>query len=281
MLPEIGRLAEASGASGVYVADHVVLGDDVTDYPYGRFHHEPGAPFMEPFAQLAALAVATSRITLGTHVLLAALRPTLLLAKTAATVDRLSRGRLELGVGVGWHRYEFDSMGIPFDERGSRLDHTVAGCRELWRSSPATFRSATVSSTRVYCEPRPTRAGGPPVLFAGAMSPRNRRRIVAMGDGWVAPGVTNAREVAEGVARLRAALSSAGRDPAVKVRAAMPIVRDGRGGPQLEATLAQVRDFADAGATDVVIPVAAFVSRADDLERWFKHLDRAWGRAGP
>jgi probable F420-dependent oxidoreductase len=277
MLPNLGRLAERAGVAGVCVADHVVLGGDVAGYPYGEFQYEPSAPFMEPLSFLGAVGAVTSRITLATHVLLPALRRATVLAKTIATVDRLTQGRLELGVGVGWHRAEFESGGLCFEERGRLLDETIAGCRALWRSSPASFQSRSVRFEQLWCEPKPMRPAGPPVLFSGAMSSRNVRRIIEMGDGWIAPGVTTVAEVANGVARLRSACASGDRDAAtMKVRASLPVVRDDHGAEQLIPTLAQAADFAAAGATDVVLTMAAFVRQGDDLEAWFARLGSAW-----
>lgn len=277
MLPRLGQFAEGVGISGLYFADHLLLGQAADGYPYGKFHHRPSTPYVEPLSVLAAIGAVTTRIRLGTHILLAALRPPAVLAKAVATVDRITRGRLELGVGVGWHRDEFGAGGLRFEDRGELLDDTIAGCRRLWRDSPATFRSRHIDFQNVYCEPKPTSPTGPPVLFAGSMSRRNQRRILEWGDGWIAPGVTDVDEVASGVRTLVAAFEAAGRDPArLAVRAALPVVTDAEGEARLIPTLAQAADFGAAGTTDVVVPVASFVRERSRLEPWLADLGAAW-----
>src|SRR6202011_6390610 len=96
---------------------------------------------LEPMTALSVIAGATQRIRLATGILLAALRRPVVLAKAAATLDNLSGGRLDLGVGVGWQREEYEAAGLDFDRRGQLLDHTLAVCQTLWRNSPAHFES--------------------------------------------------------------------------------------------------------------------------------------------
>ena len=107
---EVARACEQAGADTLAVSDHVVMGPDVTLYPWGRFPTTPDQPWMEPLAVLSALAAATDRVGLHTSILVAPLRPAALLAKQVATVDVLSRGRLSLGVGTGWQEAEFASV---------------------------------------------------------------------------------------------------------------------------------------------------------------------------
>src|SRR5437016_5005916 len=103
--------AERGGLDGVIVSDHVVMGEHVGRYPWGDFPGAPDDHWPEPLTLLAAMAAATETLLLGTGIIIVPLRPATLLAKTAATIDRLSSGRLQLGVGTGWQREEFDAEG--------------------------------------------------------------------------------------------------------------------------------------------------------------------------
>jgi probable F420-dependent oxidoreductase len=200
---DVARACEQAGVDTLAVSDHVVMGPDVTLYPWGRFPITPDQPWMEPLAVLAALAAATERVRLHTSILVAPLRPATVLAKQVATVDVLSQGRLSLGVGTGWQQAEFDATGLDFAARGRLLDETIGACRALWSDMPAAFDGELVSFTDAYCSPRPTRPGGVPVLFAGRMTARNLRRIVTLGDGWHPIMTATPADVADGVTALR------------------------------------------------------------------------------
>ena len=122
------------------VSDHVVFGEDLGAYgdpavggtTGGRQPTGPDGEWLEPLTVLSFVAARTSQIRLGTNILLAALRRPVVLAKTLATLDVLSGGRVDLGVGVGWQREEYDAAGLDFDERGRLLDDTLETCRSLW-----------------------------------------------------------------------------------------------------------------------------------------------------
>jgi probable F420-dependent oxidoreductase len=264
--------AEEAGFAGVVISDHVVMGARTDRYPWGSFKQAPDCPWPEPLTVLTAVAAVTTTLRLCTGILIAPLRPATLLAKTAATLDVLSHGRLELGVGTGWQQEEFDAQGLDAAARGQLLTDTIGACRALWGSSPASFASASVSFADIWCHPRPMSSGGPPVLFSGTLTPRNVRRIVELGDGWIPIMGERAPGVADGVALLTKALADAGRDPAaLRVRAHLPVVRDDSGLPDLAASLTGVPDLVAAGATDVVTPLGAFVQDEADLPAWFEH----------
>jgi probable F420-dependent oxidoreductase len=252
-LVDIARRLEDAGADGVVVSDHVLIGPRSDLYPWGDFPFPPEAPWLEPLTVLTAIATATERITLTTGILIVPLRPATLLAKTVATIDVLSRGRFELGAGTGWQAEEFQAQGLDPAAKGRMLTDTIAACRVLWRDAPATFSSPTVSFEHVWSEPRPTTPGGPPVLFSGTLTPRNVRRIVELGDGWIPIMGATLDDVSAGVDRLRGALDDAGRDSsALRVRMPLPLVRG-----DLEATLRGTDAAVAAGATDVSLPWGA------------------------
>jgi probable F420-dependent oxidoreductase len=272
---DTARRAEEACFAGVVISDHVVMGTRTDRYPWGSFRQAPDCPWPEPLTVLTAVAAVTTALRLCTGILIAPLRPATLLAKTAATLDVLSHGRLELGVGTGWQQEEFDAQGLDASARGQLLTDTIGACRALWGTSPATFSSGSVSFADIWCHPRPVAPAGPPVLFSGTLTPRNVRRIVELGDGWIPIMGERPAGVAAGVAVLTKAMADAGRDPAaLRVRAHLPVVRGGSGDPDLAASLAGVPELVAAGATDVVAPLGAFVRDEADLPAWFSQARR-------
>lgn len=139
-LLESAAAADATGIDTLTLVDHVVLGGDLTRYPCGSFPGGVNAPWLEPLTPPAAMAAITRRIRLMTAVVIAPLRRPAVLAKTAATLDVLSQGQLDLGVGVGWLSTEYEAAGLPFAERGRLLDDVLTVCQVLW-SGATSFRS--------------------------------------------------------------------------------------------------------------------------------------------
>jgi len=261
---DLARVAEDVGIGGVVVPEHVVMGQNTAAYPFGTFPFPPEAPWLDALTVLTAMAAVTSTIRLQTGILVAAARPAAALAKQAATIEVLSGGRLDLGVGTGWQREELEACGVPFAERGQRLTDTMAACRALWSPGPATFSSATTSFVDLWCEPTPI-GGGPAVLFSGSVTGRNLRRITELGDGWIPlPGAPVA-DLASGVVTLRAAWVAAGRPlDDLKVRGTLSTQRDADGRPDVDATLAQAPALLEAGATELTVSLRGFVTSPDD-----------------
>jgi probable F420-dependent oxidoreductase len=273
---ELARRAEQAGVDTVIVPDHVVMGDRTDRYAWGPFPLPIETPFLEPLTVLAAIAGATSRLRLATGILIAPLRPAALLAKTVATLDVLSRGRVELGVGVGWQKEEFDAEGIDYARRGPLLTDAIGACRALWSDSPAHFHSESVSFENVWCEPKPIQQPLP-IWFSGTLTPRNLDRIVRLGDGWIPIMTATRDDLSEGTRRLRDAWQAAGRDPAaLRVRGSLDPVKGDDGRPHLERTLEGAGVLAEAGATDVQLPMLAFVRRPEQQDAWFAALRQAW-----
>jgi probable F420-dependent oxidoreductase len=253
-LPALAREAEAMGVDQLAVPDHVALGADTEGYPFGAFPESPENPYPEPLTVLAAVAAVTTRLQLAPSVVIVPLRPAALLAKTCATLDVLSNGRLVLGIGTGWYSGEFEASGVPFTGRGARMDDTLRACRALWADSPASFSSETVSFEGLHCEPRPLRRDSIRIWVGGGVTERNVARIAEYGDGWIAPPALPPAELADGVARLREAIAARGRDPAaLEVKVSVPI-QDG----DLERSLdVAVPPLAAAGVTMVQVAVGA------------------------
>ena len=278
--PDLGRLAEDAGIERVVVVDHVVMGAHTENYRWGRFPTAPDAPWLEPLTMLTGLAAVTSTVRLATGVIIPALRGAPLLAKTAATLDVMSQGRLELGVGLGWQREEYAASGLDWSRRGALLTDTLGACQALWADWPASYRSETVEFDEIWCSPRPVQAGGVPFWVAGTLSPANLDRLVRFGRGWIPIMGESVDGLAAGVAEVRAALATAGRDPDdLGVQGALPVVRDDDKRPDLAATMAGAPALLDAGATVVHVGLQAFCADIDEAPRAIADLAAAYAAA--
>lgn len=265
-LIETAIAAEAAGFGAVSISDHVVMGAHADLYPWGEFPFPPEAPWFEPLTVLTAIAARTTTLGLTTGILIVPLRPAALLAKWAATIDVVSGGRLELGVGTGWQKEEFDAAGLDHAARGQMLTDSIGACRALWKGDPATFAGKTVSFTDIWCDPKPAQ-DRLPVLFSGTLNDRNLRRIVELGDGWI-PIMTERRDgIAAGVEELRRRFGTAGRDPdGLRIRSTARIGKGEDGRPDLAATLERSRDLVAIGVTDLDIPLTAYGDRQAFLD---------------
>jgi alkanesulfonate monooxygenase SsuD/methylene tetrahydromethanopterin reductase-like flavin-dependent oxidoreductase (luciferase family) len=179
-------------------------------------------------------------------------------------------------VGAGWQQEEFEAEGLDHARRGQLLTDFMQACRVLWGPSPASFASSSVSFANVWCEPKPVRPNGPPVLFSGTLTQRNIDRIVGIGDGWIPIMGETVEGIGAGVRRLRDLLHAAGRDRgSLLVRTRLPVaVRDSK--PNLEATLDAATVYVDAGVTDLVIGLSPFVSEPTAIGPWLAGVARRW-----
>jgi len=249
--------AEGLGFDLLMMSDHIAVTPDVAEqYP---------APFYEPFTTLSWLAGLTSRVRLGTTVLIVPYRHPLLTARMAANLSDLSGGRLVLGVGVGWARQEFDALGVPFRERGRLTDEHLLAIRAAWRDE-ADYRS------------------GPVPVWIGGNSDAALRRAVRLGDAWH-PLRFTPDWITEAAARLRA--SAAGDRPALTPRIALrlteaPVTDGGRlaGHGTIDQIAADLDLLRSLGAGTVVLdpyngdrretahPQTAWRALAAVAERW-------------
>ncbi len=262
---EIVKRADVLGIDQIVMTDHVIMGTRTDRYPYGPFPSPPEYPWFEPIVAMSAFAAVTKRIRLSMSVLIAPLRPAVLLAKQAATLDLLSNGRLDLGVGTGWQREEYEASGIPFAGRGARLVEQMRACRDLWTHAPGTYQGETVDVRGLYSKPFPVQKGGPPLWFGIAPTELNCQRIAELGVGWI-PISQDPAAIGEGVRALRAAFTRAGRDAnELQVRAHVPPRPNSAGQLDLEATLAAGLEPAlDAGAN--VIEILPFLFARSERE---------------
>jgi probable F420-dependent oxidoreductase len=276
-LTELGRIADDAGIDQLVVPDHVVMGPRLEKYPYGRFPLPLEEPWPEPLTLLAALAGASSRVRLGTGVLITPLRPAVLLAKTLATLDVLSRGRLDVGVGTGWQAEEYAAEGLDFERRWGYFDDGLRACRVLWRDAPAAFASPSVSFRDTWCLPRPLQPGGPPLWFGVALGPKNLARVAELGSGWM-PMDSRPEALREGVAKLRRAFEAAGRRyDGFGVRAHLAPARRADRSLDLDATRAGVPALLDAGATSISLALATLVRERSEIPAVFAQIGK-WNR---
>ena len=184
--------AEALGFDDVWVSEHIIV-------PRKQFPRSP--LFYDPVVTLGYVAAVTERVRLGTTVLVLPMRHPLPLAKELATLHNLSGGRLILGAGVGWLEPEFAALGVPFKERGRRMDEGIAMMRAVWTQDPVTFRSSYIPAeiSEMTMSPPPVR---PIPIWFGARSEAAFRRTVRIGDGWHGSQLTR-DQAAPIVARLR------------------------------------------------------------------------------
>ena len=204
--------ADAAGIDRIILSDHVVFGENPEAYADptrggtkgGRQPTGPDGHWLEPLTTLAFLAGQTTRVRLGTSILLAALRRPVVLAKTAATLDVLSGGRFYLGVGVGWQEEEYTAAGLEFAARGRQLDHTLEVCQTLWGQSRASFESPELSFDGIHAMPKPLQAGGVPIWIGGTVQRRSMERLARFGSGWIPWGPAVA-DLKGGVRAMRGA----------------------------------------------------------------------------
>ena len=257
-LLDLAGAADRAGIDRIVVSDHIAFGENLEAYADpasggtrgGKQPTGPDGHWLDPVTLLTFLAGMTSRVRLGTAVLLAALRRPAVLAKECATLDVLSGGRLDLGVGIGWQREEYEVAGLDYGRRGALLDHTLAVCQTLWREQAASFADADLRFDNIHAMPKPVQPGGVPIWVSGRINPKTVARVVRFGSGWI-PWGDEIADPLPGIATIRRALAEAGRDPSeLQVQGILPAVRPDGVQLDVEATAAGVPALVDAGITD-------------------------------
>jgi probable F420-dependent oxidoreductase len=182
---ELARAAEEVGFHSIWAVEHAVVPlEYASTYPYddgGRlFKGASQLDISDPLIWLAFAAAVTTKIRLATGILILPQRNPLIAAKEIASLDRLSNGRIDLGIGVGWLREEFDALGVPFEKRGARTDEYLRAIRVLWSETEAEYHGEFVDFAPVYCQPKPTQSSIP--ILVGGHSDRAARRAGELGD---------------------------------------------------------------------------------------------------
>jgi probable F420-dependent oxidoreductase len=265
---DICRRAEAAGFESVWGGEHVVLPTTIDSrYPYtkdGRIPALPDTPIPDPLIWLAYVAAAAPTLRLGTCILIVPQRNPLVLAKELATLDRLSGGRVELGLGVGWLKEEFDALGVAWDRRGARNDEYVAAMQALWAGPHAEFHGEFVDFAPVTCSPRPAQAKVP--ILVGGDTDAAINRTVRLGDGYF-PGEGSAERLGELIGRLHKACERAGRDPSTIEITAMF-------GAQMADPVRGAEELIELGVSRAMVPAFAFAGPGglDRLEQFAGQL---------
>jgi len=255
---DLARAADEAGVDRVLISDHVVFGENLEAYARpetggvvgGRQPTGPDGHWLEPMTTLSVIAGMTSQVRLGTNILIAALRRPVVLAKTVATLDVLSGGRLDLGVGIGWQREEYEAAGLDWRTRGRQLDLTLEVCRTLWREQRAAVDLDGLAFDGIHMMPKPSQPGGVPIWVSGRLNEKVARRLARFGTGWI-PWGEDAEDLGASIPRMREAVTAAGGDgDAMQVAGTLPVVvRDDRS-VDLDATWAGVGPVVEAGVTD-------------------------------
>ncbi len=238
------RAAESAGLSDLWIQDHIAIPPDDAEGSGGRY--------LDPLTALAWLAGQTTRIGLGTGVLILPYRPALPTAKAIATVQELSGGRLRLGVGVGWMQPEFDALGVARSTRGRSTDDTLSFLRNCFDDDVV-----EANGQKFLFLPRPER---PPIYIGGA-GEHALRRAVRFADGWM-PMFAQPEKLAKATTQLRELADEAGREPLEVVT----FTAFDTSAP--EAVTERIAELANAGATQLVAGV-----RYEDADGFRKHAE--------
>lgn len=246
------------GVDRVVVSDHVVFGEDLGAYSKpelggldgGRQPTGPDGEWLEPLTLLALLAGKTKRVRLATGILLAALRRPVVLAKTASTLDVLSRGRLDLGVGVGWQEAEYQAADLDFHARGALLDSSLELCRALWLNQRVNLDVGSVGLDGIHMMPKPV-SGSIPIWVSGTVNPAVVRRLARFGVGWI-PWGRDAVDLGASIPAMRSALASVGGDASgLQVVGSLTLKRSASGAVLVDENLEAVRRLLAVGVSDV------------------------------
>ena len=267
---EICRRAEAAGFESLWGGEHVILPSTIeSSYPYtedGKIPAQPDTPIPDPLIWLAFAAAAAPTMRLGTCILIVPQRNPLILAKELATLDQLSGGKVELGLGVGWLEEEFDALGVPWARRGARNDEYIAAMRTLWSGPEVEFHGEFVDFPPVTCSPRPIQSSIP--ILVGGDSDVAVRRAARLADGYF-PGEGDVERLGGLIQRVRQAAEDAGRDPdSIEINAMFST--------QMTDPAAGVEKFVELGVGRIMVP-AFFFAGPGGLDRMDEFAGRAIG----
>ena len=245
-IAEIARTVEELGFESLFIPEHPVIPIDFKTIPPGGGDlPEHYGRWMDPFVALSVAAAVTKRIKLGTGICLLPEREPLVTAKTIASLDVISGGRVILGVGGGWLREETEALGTQFGQRWKRLRETVEALRVLWTQAEPSYEGELVRFPKLRCEPKPIQKPGPPILL-GAHGPKAFDRVARTYDGWI-PLAGRPEKFKAQVESLKKVAAEAGRDPAaLQINA---FVAPGDDGVSLE----DLKGYRDAGVQRLVL----------------------------
>jgi probable F420-dependent oxidoreductase len=268
-LKALVQTMESLGFASLWMPEHVVgFPPDAyqSKYPYssdGSVPWQGDLSLHDPLFVTAAAAQMTSRLRFGSGIVILPQRPALLTAKELMTLDHLSGGRFEFGVGGGWSSEEYEALGVPFRGRGRRFDEYIEAIRVAWRDNPASYQGETIAFDDVVLMPKPVTPGGPPMLIGGS-SEAALTRAARLGDGWFGHW-TDAHDPAAEIERLEARLAHTGRrrDDGFLTKASLVHT-----GPP-DSLAARLETAAGLGLTEAVLIVPVRTRSLEaDLELW-------------
>jgi len=220
----VARKAEALGYRSLWTFQRLLVPAE----PDARAGAEVYRSVLDPVVSLAHVAGWTERVRLGLAVVNMPFVSPILLAKQAASLDILARGRLDVGLGIGWSREEYAAAGAPYEDRGERADEYLRVLRALWTDDVVEFRGRFYQVPPSRVAPKPAQTPSPPVLLGGA-APGALRRAGRFADGWISASLADPARLHEAVAAVTEAAREAGRDPSRLRFVARCPVRPGRG----------------------------------------------------
>jgi probable F420-dependent oxidoreductase len=268
VIDAVASAADSCGFATLWAGEHVVMVDrSASRYPYsddGVIAVPAEADWLDPVIALGFAAAASSRIGVATGVLLLPEHNPVVVAKQAASLDRLSGGRLTLGVGVGWSKEEFAALGVPFEHRAARTAEYVAAMRTLWRDDIASFDGKFVGFDSIRVNPKPVRDRRIPVVVGGN-SDAALRRVAAWGDGWYGFNLDGVAEVRERVAKVGRLCAEAGRDRS-ELRLSVAL---------RSPSVGEVDALSEVGVDELVL-VAAPPDQAEAATGWVSALADQW-----
>ncbi len=271
LLAVVGEEAEQRGVGTIWVGEHVVLFEEyASSYPYaedGRIPAPPGTGLLEPLTTLTYLAAHTTTTRLGTAMLLLPQRNPVYVAKEVATLDWLSGGRVDLGVGVGWLEEEFNAVNVPWPRRGKRTDEYLAVLRTLWCDETSSYEGECYTLDPCQMFPKPVQQPHPPIHIGGE-SPAALARVARAGRGWHTFNRTP-DQLAEPLASLDALLADQGRTRSDVTITVCPYFQP------LDADIAG--RYAEAGADSVAALLLPFSE--DDVRKGLDDLQPVFERA--
>ena len=246
---EIARLAEDLGYHSLWTFQRLLAAVDADGAPLLLPQYRS---VLDPIALLAYLAAVTDRVRLGVAVLNLPFASPVVTAKSLTTIDRLSHGRLDVGLGTGWQSQEFEATGVTMDRRGARADDYLHALHAIWGDDVVDYEGEFYRVPRSRIEPRPVQSPHPPILMGGA-APAALRRAGRLADGWISSSLADLGRIGESIDIVRTAAVDAGRDPAALrfVTRGVVKVRSDERAP-LTGSLDEIRsDLADLAAQGV------------------------------
>jgi probable F420-dependent oxidoreductase len=209
-MPALARALEERGFESIWVPEHShIPTTGSTPYPGRGPVTRDFAQTLDPFLALTAAAITTNRLKLGTGICLLIQRDTIHTAKSVATLDLLSAGRVLFGVGGGWNKPEMENHGTAYATRFQKLEEQLEALRRVWTEEEPEYHGRFVDFDPIWCWPKPLSQPHPPI-YLGGETDHTLRRIVRLADGWL-PRVRNPEMVLSGIDRLRSFARAAGR----------------------------------------------------------------------